>query len=280
MLDQPVWRYLPKDFDPYASFKELTFRQLLSHTSGIHVGVDKYRSMQAYVNSHPDVSDKKSFYSNTNFALFRLLVPNLVNRSPLNFDDLPVGYAAAFKAYVQKNVLDPVGLRDIPSATDKTSGLNYRFPPPSDSSYRGFDLGDLTLQLGSHGWVMSTREFAAFTTGLNHTEKIVRKELSDQMKNACLGYDYGDWGSDDSRCRRTVAVNYFFWEKSGWYPGCGDYWFDAFDGNFRSELVVFSNDVSIALFVNSNLKDDNCWSGGGTSPLNSILDAFNRALEN
>jgi CubicO group peptidase (beta-lactamase class C family) len=290
MLDKPIGPWLPTEFNAGAHFKAITFRQLLTHTSGIGTakdaggksvdaaGVD-YVSLKDYVGSHPDLSSKNAWYSNTNYALFRFLIPNVVNGSPLVTNDPAADYAAAYMSYVQKHVFDPVALYRIPAATDSATGVDYHFPlsHPADPSYHGWDLGDLTLQIGSQGWVMSTQQLAVFLRDLNFTEKIVRKELSQQMKatGACLGYEF--WS-----CAVPVAKNssYLYWEKGGFYPGCSQG--NKLPGEFRGHLVVFSNDVSIALFVNSNLtgkgatKDACGFKDRGS--LQAILDAFNSTI--
>jgi D-alanyl-D-alanine carboxypeptidase len=269
MLKKPIGPYLPNDFNADEHFKEITFEQLLSHTSGIPwPGVDKYNDIRNYVRSHPNVSNAKYAYSNTNFALFRVLIPNLSSESLLQSNDPAADYAAAYKNYVQKNALDPAGLHNIPSATTNTTGLDYHFPLSGDP---GMDLGDLTLELGSHGWVMSTQQLAAFLRALNHTEKIVRKDLSELMAKGCLGYDFCNFSVLD-------GSPYAYWAKEAFYPGC----YDGNAGEFWGELVVFSNDVSVALFVNSNLtynrpKTDNC-DYSDRSPLDAIVDAFNSTI--
>jgi hypothetical protein len=70
---------------------------------------------------------------------------------------------------------------------------------------------------------------------------------------------------------------YLFWAKGGFYPGCGY----GNSGEYTGQFVVFSNGLSVALIVNSNLaynsSPDACgWQDN--NPLWAVVDAFNSAV--
>lgn len=268
-LDDAIGPYLPADFTPDNNFKAITFRQLLQHMSGIptNTGYDEdYNSLKTYVNSHPNVEDKSYQYSNTNYALFRLLIPNLAS-IPL-FGDQGTAYADAYIQYVQQHVFAPIVLGTIPTKSDSSTGLNYHFPLPAQP-YNGMDLGDMTLKIGSQGWVMSTQDLAHFLRDLNYSQNIVSGAIAKQMRDKCLGYECGAKAANGSPNA--------FWSKGGFYPGCGF----GNAGEFRGYLVLFSNDVSVALIVNSNLAYDSTPDACGyqdSDPIQALLDAFNYAI--
>jgi hypothetical protein len=85
-----------------------------------------------------------------------------------------------------------------------------------------------------------------------------------------IGYD---------SCGVPVAYGspYAYWAKGGFYPGCGF----GNAGEFNGDLVVFSNDVSVALIVNSNLAYNSSADKCGyqdNNPIQAILNAFNSAI--
>jgi CubicO group peptidase (beta-lactamase class C family) len=267
LLDNPIGPYLPAEFNPDDSFKSITFRQLLQHLSGIRRSPDyiDYDSIRSYISSHPNVTNKSYQYQNTNYALFRFLIPKLAH-IPVQPNDAR-GYGVAYEQYVQQHVFGPIGLAALSAQSDSSTGLNYHFPLPSQP-YHGWDLGDQTSLLASQGWIMSTQDLAHFLRDLNYSEHIVGGAIGRQMKQKCLGYD---------ACGVPVSngSNQAYWAKGGFFPGCQN------PGEFNGYLVVFSNDVSVALIVNSNLtyksSPDTC-GYQDSDPIQAILDAFNSAI--
>jgi CubicO group peptidase (beta-lactamase class C family) len=276
MLDDAIGSHLPDEFNADDSFKAITFRQLLQHMSGIPTDIgpglsDDYDSLKTYVSSHPNVGDKSYHYSNANYGLFRILIPKL-GGIPLqpSGKGIAYDYGVAYMQYVQQYVFNPIDLLGGLSAnSDSSTGLDYHFPLPPQP-YQGMDLGDLTTKIGGGGWMMSTMDLAHFVRDLNYSENVVSGAVVKQMKDKCMGYD---------ACGTPAAngSHYAYWAKGGFYPGCG--YGNA--GEFNGSLVVFSNGVSVALFVNSNLaynsKADKC-GYKDSDPVQAVLDAFNSAI--
>jgi CubicO group peptidase (beta-lactamase class C family) len=272
MLDNTIGPYLPIEFNADYSFGSITFRQLLQHRSGIGNYSDAqdvdYTSIRNYVSGHPNVSDKDYRYSNTNYALFRFLIPKLAGMF-LQGGDPGLAYANAYIEYVRQNVFTPAGLGTVYAGD--ADGLNYHFPVPAQP-YHGMNLGDLTPKIASQGWVLSTQSLAHFLRELHFSENIISAPVANQMKDGCMGYD---------TCGLPVADGspYLVWAKGGFYPGC----WPGNTGEFSGQLVVFSNGVSVALIVNSNLAykstPDVCgWQDN--NPLWAVVDAFNSATIN
>jgi len=117
---------------------------------------------------------------------------------------------------------------------------------------------------------MSTQGLAHFLRDLQFNENILSMPVASQMKDVCMGYD---------KCGVQVAPNspYFYSFKGGFYPGC----WPGNTGEFTAALMVFSNGVSVALIVNSNLNyratQDACgyWDTYLVTP---VVDAFNSAV--
>jgi hypothetical protein len=132
------------------------------------------------------------------------------------------------------------------------------------------DLGDMTTRIASQGWIMSTQQLAHFIRDLHFNENIIPMSAASQMKDFCIGYD---------TCAMPVSSGspYVYSAKGGFYPGC----WPGNNGEFSGMLVVFSNGISVALIVNSNLAykstPDKC-GYQDSNPIVAILDAFNSAV--
>jgi hypothetical protein len=88
-------------------------------------------------------------------------------------------------------------------------------------------------------------------------------------------------------CGIQTAPNspYVYSVKGGFYPGCNSKTGMEYNhGEFAGLLVVFSNGISVAMIVNSNLtykgSPDQCTyvDANLTNPVASVVDAFNSAV--
>src|SRR6266567_5700117 len=165
-LDSGIGGHLPSDWklDPHVS--SITFRQLLSHRSGIKdygnndqtydtlrkfftqsVDPTKNTPCQGANVTNPsdpvNPNDKSPCYSNYNFGIFRVLLPMIDG-----FVDDPANRAAklttAYIKLVQTHVFEPVGAQGVdakPPASGPQSGayaFSYAFPGTTG----GHDWGD------------------------------------------------------------------------------------------------------------------------------------------
>jgi len=79
-IDTPIYFYLPKSWTLGPNVKTITFRELLTHTSGIRSSHDLatgYDDLRTLIAEGINLSDKVYHYQNHNFALFRILIPYL-----------------------------------------------------------------------------------------------------------------------------------------------------------------------------------------------------------
>ena len=177
--------------------KNITFRQFLSHTSGVQQyyasqsGQD-FNSLQTFftqpipnpnapatcpgsganprVIPNPIVTNKAPCYTNTNFGIMRLVIPRFAGASTND----PTQLAEQYVQQVQNKVFVPVGVQNVackPPANGKYA-LLYQFPGTSISG----DWGDLTLVCGDWGWYVSVEDYAKVLVSLNSAD---HKILSD-----------------------------------------------------------------------------------------------------
>jgi CubicO group peptidase (beta-lactamase class C family) len=249
-LDTPVYTYLPSDWTLGNNIKSITFRQLLTHTSAIRcAGNVSYAELKQCIAVGVVVTNKTQKYNNSNFGLFRIIIPRLVGAPMITIPGKPkpddskysAFYANQYIAYVQKNIFAPAGLSGIeckPIATDPA--LTYQFPTPLIA---GTSFGDTTETSGSQGWNMNVKQLAGFLNVLFYTEKILPAAVTTKMKEQQLGL-FAD---------STTLTGITSYEHTGFYPGKDADGKVRNPGELNSAIVSFSNGLNVALIVNSQL---------------------------
>jgi CubicO group peptidase (beta-lactamase class C family) len=262
-LDDPFFTFLPSHWQVHNSLRQVSFKQLLNHTSGFRFKRnltyhDLKTDMEEGINS-ADIGTAK--YEGENFAIMRMLIPALAGRKiPRADDENPLmemiqaqAYAAYYIDYIQDHLLVPAGLskKIACHAIPFLTGMCYHFPY---NNKQGTDFGDDTLVAGSKGWVMSAAELARLFRTVHHTEKIIPGILSDRMKNQLLGYDV----------LSNTGEGMQYWWKNGGYPGAQN------AGELNSLIICYANGVQVAMIINSELS-------GGRSMMDIVNAAFDEA---
>jgi CubicO group peptidase (beta-lactamase class C family) len=264
-VDSSVKSYLPPNWALGPNFDSITFRQLLTHRSGIRCdGEVTYQNLKICVAGGVNLRLKPvQTYNNSNYALFRFIIPRLNGypTTPVKIDESKLSgiYAKLYADYVKQYVFAPLGLSGIdlrPAASNP--GLAYQYPTPVQA---GESFGDMTETSGSRGWNMSSKQLAIFLYNLLNTEKILPRDVSRRMKSEQLGL----WKVD-------VANGLVDYEHGGYYPGKRD---DGtlFNGGEMNTLIAnFSNGVNVAIIVNSQY-------GPGLSAATAAREAMKEALK-
>jgi CubicO group peptidase (beta-lactamase class C family) len=289
-LDAPVGPFLPAAWLAAPMFRQITFRQLLTHTSGIQststgpLALD-YASLRSFATNAPACNPTAPSYpclaapgtgryENANFAYFRLIIPVLAGTSPS--PDTGDGWGAAYAQYVRQNVLAPSGPYAATCATDNWSGLDYHYEPAGPTE-PGWDLGDLTELCGSQGWVLSTSEYNGFFREVVAPDSTIPytrwlggtgaagtgPTLGALMEMSCIGFAQQVCNGD--------AGGHSYWAHGGYYPDSGN------PGEFNGVTVAFDTGMTVTLFVNSPLAYP-FDSFPGDSPLQAVLDAFTTTM--
>lgn len=243
--------HLPEHWQVHQSLRQITFEQLLTHRSGFRfTGGLEYAALKNDMAAGVDVADIGNdtdghAYQGENFAIMRLLIPALagyaIPQDANGGSALEVMQAAMYAGYyidyVQKELFAKASLPNLKCEAEAfIGGVCYHFPY---NNKPGTDFGDHTLVAGSKGWVMSAAELAKLFRIVHHTEKILPKWLSDDMKTKLMGYDATGATSE--------GVD-FYW-KNGRYPGSQN------AGELNSLIIVYNNNVQVALIINSELNN-------------------------
>jgi hypothetical protein len=203
-IDTPISHYIYHDWVQGPNINQLTFKQLLTHTSGLaqsasncetnsgpNSGID-YSGLEGIVAngvSHAYIGVPK--YGNCNFALLRELMPALLGNSLMNYPNGPQRAqqsSAMYTNYMNAHVFQPVGVPvsqcKPPAGTDDI--LSYTLPAGTTS---GLDWGDWSLSCGSGGWVLSADQIFRVINDLANGHVLLNTGQTQQMFSDCLGWD-------------------------------------------------------------------------------------------
>lgn len=252
-VDTPIGAYLPKHWQRAQEVDAVTFRQLLTHTSGLHcpgIGYSDLKSCLATARPCPS----SFWYANENFALMRILIPEIEGippstLKPLVASDLqgdwgPISkqYADRYIAYVNQAVFAKAGLPTLfCKVTDPEPALSYKSKnDPKDKwnfttlSAPGEDWGDMTEACGSQGWFLSAHQMAQALHAIMTPDTVLPGGILEQMKTGQLGLYFGDHGGSLQS-----------WSHGGYHPS------EWNRGEINTVLVYFNYGVSIGVIVNS-----------------------------
>lgn len=162
--DTPINYFLPGYWAKGPNIDKITFRHLMTHTSGFNTGKSDsdYEFMKAQVAA--GVNDLGQYhYQNMNFGLCRILI-SVINSNLSacanfdvsflpNFNDIFWDYITiqSYVKYVQDHVFAPAGVSGPTLDHPAPDALAYAFP----LSGNGWNSGDLSAVSGGAGWHMS-----------------------------------------------------------------------------------------------------------------------------
>ena len=251
--DATIARWLPRHWVRGPGVDRLTFRQLLTHTSGLvalnEAGAADYQFMKDQI-AIGVVGGMG--YRNMNYGLCRILISTI--DAPFLFDLLPnvtdaywdLTTIRYYQRYVQENVFDPAGATSMFAPT-ADQALAYEFPVNA----RGKDSGDLSTMSGAVGWRLSVDDVLAVMASFRRLGAIVDPARAQMMLDRGFGPDV----TRDTALGRIYAK--------------GGFW--SFEkGSFVQQTNVFflPKSMELAILANSPLcKPD-------TGFMGRVLDAI------
>jgi CubicO group peptidase (beta-lactamase class C family) len=260
--DSKMWTFLPSHWTIDETVKVITFRDLLTHTSGFRSDAHSYADLKSMVKQGIKPGDYgQEKYQNCNYTILRLIIPKLAGYSIASIPHgttnttlqvmesiQATGFAQDYMDYVQKKLFNPAGLPLLAcKPVDNNPALFYQFPK---TSAHGDDFGDYTLICGSGGWNMSSAQLSTFFRTLHYTEKIMPESISNLMINEKLGYGTGT---------TPKGVNYY--EKEGLCLGSAV--------QLNAAIVGFADGIIVTVLMNSQ----------GPALEQTVRDAFDEWYE-
>ncbi len=195
-IDSPIYPYLPKSWTFGPNVQTITFRELLTHTSGIRSDQDlatAYGDLRNLIAQGINLNDKVPHYQNHNFALFRILIPYLNGFDSDGMSDplgslSNVGQATSLRylEYMNSVYGNYFRISCTPASDDSSRILSYPYPA---GAVHGIDWGDWMETCGGGGLQLSVHEMAIFLNQLNAKAFLSPSQLQLMYENL-LGWDY------------------------------------------------------------------------------------------
>jgi CubicO group peptidase (beta-lactamase class C family) len=234
--------YLPTYWTKGPNVDQITFADLLTHTSGLHFAQNESPSDYAFMKqqvaigtTHVGTYD----YQNMNFGLCRILLATLNgNIDPGFAPPLPgplldnlwdITTVQFYEDYLTANVFGPGKVRDASLAHEPSDALAYTFPVAGN----GWNSGDTTAVAGGAGWHLTVDDLLGIMGAFRRDGTIV----SPAQAQTALDAKYGiDWSG-------STALGNYYAKNGGW----GD------SGGHVEQCVAFflPQDIELVVFVNS-----------------------------
>ena len=261
-LDAKIINYLPAHWAKGPKVNLVSFRQLLTHTSGFKTGTSSsnYAFMKQVVAAGATTNGSYA-YENLNFGLCRLLLAVINGNIPQNFsagamtDQIwDIVGINAYKAYCQANIFNPAGVANasFEALPGFKNALAYKFPHLNQP---GWNSGNLATMAGGAAWRLSVDDLLKVMDHVRRRNTIIPAARAQQVLDGRLGID---------QAIATPAGNIY--NKNGrWTSG----------GRTEQSVIYFlPNGMELAVLVNSPISVEG-WSLRGI-----VKDLFIDNLEN
>jgi len=195
-LDSAVGPWLPPGWNAPPAVQSLTFRELLTHRSGVRSTLQDASNTQSWNGMRDSLANgtplpKTYNYQNLNFAVFQVIIPALWAGLPGGPPaDIVLNQSSAsfwYRFYVLTQILEPIGIDDVDCTFEDrdTATLFYRV----GSTLPGQPPDDRTLWCASGGWYLSAAEYARFIAYLFHTTDLLTITQRQAMLTGHIGFD-------------------------------------------------------------------------------------------
>lgn len=279
-LESPVAPWLPDGWVAGPGFtgaNPLTFRQLLTHTSGFEQIFDGLTDAQKqpwgndwsgleYVVGLGALPGSARDYKNANHALFRVLIPRLFQKAGWPIASVDENTAGAlYVAMLNEQVLQPVGISRVACAFSSADdyALAYDFEEPAEPGYAaGLGLADC----GGHaGLYMSALELARLLAYVRHSDAVLDGAARELMAAGALGwYDRVEAGLPETARLRKAGDWYVYYAGKAAHPEKRK--------DQHNCVIWYPRGVEAVLLVNSSIGD------GQPRPCTLLDQAYEAAL--
>lgn len=246
-VDSPIGPWLPATWQRGDGVDDITFRQLMTHTSGLlqnyqtATGTTAGKSTGSWDNIRiavgQDLGSTSYKYANMNFSIFRIMVPKIaygLDLSPLydvpppNVTPAQIDYLTGlvFLAYL-KPVLALAGTQVGCANTDPNPTKLYALDGKA-----GWGPADYTQSCGGFGYNLSANGIASFISHVRYTNTLVSPAARSLMVDGGLGLKA-------------------YSGAHGTYHGHGAVWAMSGGRGMRGCVMSFDIQVDVALLVNS-----------------------------
>lgn len=244
-VDDPIGPWLPGTWEPGEGVAEVTFQQLMTHTSGLRQNYETAtgkggKVTAAYDNIkiavEQDLGSTSPSYANMNFGIFRIMLPAMLLDTAVPGYDFSVPLADHWDELTAEMFNDhmaelftSVGVTGSCAPSDPDPTVLYRFP---DNGASGWQTESYVAGCGGYGYYLSANDLTAFFSHLRYTDDLLTPALRDLMRDGKLGL-------------QTVGG------ERGTYYGHGGAW-GINTGAMTSCVLSFPIHVDASLVINSS----------------------------
>jgi len=257
-VDAKVIDYLPTYWAEGPRINQITFRHLMTHTSGFSAGGHTdFSTMKAKVAAGVPAVGAYA-YENMNFGLCRILM-SVINGNiakgatfgGLSDQMWDLTTINAYKAYMQAKVFTPAGVANASFTPGANPALAYTFP---DFGQHGWNSGDISTSSGAAGWHLSMKELLNVMNHARRKNTILPAATTQNLIDSYFGIDQVI----------STPAGLLYNKNGGW----------EVNGNTEQCVAYFwPKGMEMALFVNSPIG-----APPGASPRNLVRDAFIASL--
>ena len=197
--DTPIIDFLPGYWSKGPGVNMITFKQLLTHTSGLAFGNNSSRSDYGFMKEQIAAGTThlgQYSYQNMNFGLCRILISTINGTIPVDWVVPGLGILmdliwdwvtlSAYQAYVKATVFSPSGITGPTLYHEPADALAYNFP----ASGNGWNSGDLTTMAGGAGWHMSVDELLAVMSTFRRSGTIMSQADAQTLLDDGFGINW------------------------------------------------------------------------------------------
>jgi len=232
-VDDKIEPFLPKNWSRGPNISTITFRELLTHTSGFRLNDDDYAGLKSMIAAGIMPANKVNYYRNSNFSLMRILIASVrgIKLSGTNAD--PLLAAGAYKLSMQEDVFEPSLVKGADCRLNSLE-IGFLYGPAKDpgDAFDYDDGDDSTMIAGAGGWKLTPLELARTIHTFFTTERILPAALRNKMISEGLG--------TDSRGHKNG-----FWNNG--------------EKGYCNTFYIFKDDVQCVFMSNSMYTDDMIW---------------------
>ncbi len=242
--DTPIINYLPNYWPKGPNADKITFRHLMTHTSGLNYNVKSSASDYGFMKSQVATGVThlgQYWYQNMNFGLCRILIttingnispdtnfnlPSIPNPNDVVWDFVTI---QSYAQYVREHVFKPAGVSGPGFGHPAPDALAYGFPV----SGNGWNSGDLSSVSGGAGWHMSVDDLLDIMGTFRRKGTIMSTTQAQTMLDNGFGIDV-----------RTSTPLGMLYNKNGAWGDSG--------GHVEQSLTYFlPQDMELVVLTNS-----------------------------
>ncbi len=253
-LNTKISNYLPAYWNARQAVKDLTFEELLTHSSGLTQSNTSWDSLRVTAARGLDNPLKPAdVYANSNFAIFRAIIPFMndqadavsqeTNMSKVVFESW---MSSKYIEYMQDNVFTPMGISNAICMINpaKVTSLAYSESNAVPLAINSTITGNWTEICAGGGYYLSAYEMAKAMAYIAQTTTVLSQNQKNEMDTKYLG-----WDNEDSPM--TYAGRAYGKDGALWWDSNSSGVQDVGDAGLQTLVMKFPNNVELVLIINS-----------------------------